>query len=65
MAIKNWHIGKIILLWVWGILLAFLGFNILESVEHFVVGYILIGLILGIPFIISVITWKWLSGKEK
>lgn len=64
MAIRNWHYGKIILLWVWGLLLVVLSLNVLESVGNFLIGFPLIGVIVGIPVALSVITWKWLSGKE-
>ncbi len=64
MAIRNWHMGKIILLWIWGVALTALSLQILESVKHFAFGFILIGAIIGIPVLLSVITWKWLSGRE-
>lgn len=62
--IKNWHYGKIVLLWVWGVAISFLSFNFLQSTESFVFGFPLILLIVVIPIVLSIITWKWLSGKE-
>jgi hypothetical protein len=64
MAIRNWHGGKILLLWVWGIVVSGVVLKILEGTRDFVRGFILIGAIIVIPMILSVITWKWLSGKE-
>lgn len=64
MAIRKWHIGKVILLWVWGLVLCILALQVLKSTQNFVVGFMVIGAILAIPIALSVITWKWLGGKE-
>lgn len=66
MAIRNWHAGKIILLWIWGLVLMALSLYILKYEKNLVLvlGYILITIIIGLPITLSVITWKWLSGKE-
>lgn len=62
--VKNWHYGKIVLLWAWGAAISFFSFNFLQSTESFVLGFPLILLIAGIPIILSIITWKWLGRKE-
>ena len=66
MAIKNWHFGKIILLWAWGIVFTLLLMIQLESSkkENYVLGSILILFVVATPLILSVITWRWLSGRE-
>jgi len=65
MDIRNWHYGKIILLWVWSIAICFLLLQWLESLSNPIIGFLLIAIIIAIPIIMSVVTWKWLSGKEK
>ena len=64
MSIKGWHRGKLILLWVWGLVLTAFFLNNLRSEEQIVSGFILIVFILGIPIVLSILTWKWLSGQE-
>ncbi len=65
MAVKDWHYGKIILLWVWYIAVAVFLIDVLASTQHFAPGFLLIAVIVGSPVVLSVITWRWLSGKEK
>lgn len=66
MTIRRWHYGKLILLWAWGGVALFLGIELLAamSAERFVVGTILVLALLAIPVFLSVVTWKWLGGKE-
>ena len=66
MAIQRWHVGKLILLWAWSVLLAAVLIGIIRSLDNrqFVVGFMLIGALLGIAILMSMITWKWLGGKE-
>jgi hypothetical protein len=67
MAIRKWHSGKLIILWVWGgIALAFALTDFLtRSVKEypwmhlFEIIIVLVGL-LGL----TAITWHWLGGKE-
>lgn len=65
--IRRWHYGKIVLLWAWGIALcvAIIQVIINTGTENFVRGFILIGLLFAILISLSVITWKWLGGKER
>ncbi len=65
MAIGNWHVGKVVLLWIWGIVITGLTIQILKGVDTFLLGFIVIGVIIGIPVALSVTTWKWLGGKEE
>ena len=67
MSISKWHPGKLILLWSWGGLLAalaltlFLGSKVESSpIAH--LAELLIALL--ILLALSVVTWKWLSGRE-
>lgn len=64
MAIKNWHVGKLVMLWTWGFVFVGLALSLLESKVSWFFGYPLIGGILVVPAILSVLTWKWLSGRE-
>jgi hypothetical protein len=65
MAIEKWHVGKIVLLWAWGFALCFVLIQIITRTTSFVPGFALIGALLAILLTLSVITWKWLSGKER
>jgi hypothetical protein len=62
--IKKWHRGKILLLWIWGIVLTTFSVDLLRSEEQIISGFILILIIIGIPVILSVMTWVWLTGLE-
>lgn len=64
MNLKNWHYGKIVILWIWCLILIMLIIKSLEFVKHFVPGFLLIAVICGMLITMSVITWKWLGGKE-
>jgi len=63
-SIRRWHYGKLILLWAWGILVCVGIVFTIPHVNSFVVGFPLIALIPTILILLSVITWKWLGGKE-
>lgn len=67
MTIRNWHVGKLIILWAWGGLISglmltnFMGRPVgyspaIHLVELLTTAVILAGL--------STITWRWLGGKE-
>ncbi len=62
--IKKWHRGKILLLWIWGLVISGFSLHLLRSDENIVSGFILIIIIIGLPIVLSVITWKWLGGQE-
>jgi hypothetical protein len=69
MTIKTWHVGKIVLLWAWGgaviiVALHVLAENIAALTEHVLIGFAFLGLLLIIPIGLSILTWRWLSGKE-
>ena len=69
MAIRKWHVGKVILLWAWGAI--FCGIIILTIIGTKEwspgpgLGLMLILTLLTILIALSVITWKWLGGKEQ
>ena len=69
MRLAKWHMGKVVMLWAWGVALLYVDrylqkdyANVLE--KHFVLGWILLSLFLVIPLVLSLLTWIWLSGKE-
>ncbi len=74
MGLKRWHWGKLLMLWlltpfVMGILFSF-GDNV--PVLHkptnpllIAVDILIVALILAVPVTMLIVTWKWLSGKEK
>lgn len=71
MALRNWHYGKLIILWIWGILLSVLSWYWAGSLEPerdetglAILGIVGLALVLLIPACLSVVTWKWLGGKE-
>jgi len=65
MAIRNWHVGKVLLLWTWGVVLVAATLRHLEPTHNFVIGFMLIAALIAIPLALSVITWKWFGGKEQ
>ena len=71
MAIRNWHPGKLIILWAWGTVfmgLAFVGLgrvNASGSPGQLLLGFALLGILFGTPLFLSLLTWKWLSGRDK
>jgi hypothetical protein len=67
MAIRKWHPGKLIILWVWGgIALAFALTDFLtRSVKESPLMHLVeIIIVLTGLFVLTAITWYWLGGKE-
>ena len=68
MAIKDWHIGKLIIVWIWCFLIGFLCIKAL-SIEAFALSngsyFALFGLLAGAAMVGTYMTWKWIGGKEK
>lgn len=68
MSIRQWHWGKIVILWAWGAVLAaaLLAQFVAEPVGN---APGLSALSLGLSFLIllllSAVTWRWLGGKER
>jgi len=65
MAIRKWHVGKIAILWAWGIAICVLLIQIIVQTKNFVPGFLLIGALLAVLLCLSVISWKWFGGKEE
>ena len=67
MPLAKWHPGKLIILWSWGALLAalaltsFLATPVAASPAGHLVAFLIALLIL---LALSIVTWKWLSGRE-
>jgi hypothetical protein len=67
MSISKWHSGKLIILWSWGGLFAalaltqFLGSKVESSPMAHLLELLVALLIL---LALSVVTWKWLGGRE-
>ena len=70
MAIARWHYGKIVLLWVWGVVLMWVVFTSIQALNHpqsltqLIFAFLLLALLAAIPLFLSIVTWKWLGGKE-
>ncbi len=67
MAVKNWHFGKIVLLWVCGSLpplVIWVIASVTRSLHVEALLVILVATLVSLSFLVP-ITWKWLSGKEK
>jgi hypothetical protein len=70
MAIRRWHYGKLVMLWAWGVALMFVCYQVLRSMGDtqsglgLAAGFVMIAAVIAIPVGLSVITWKWLTGKE-
>jgi hypothetical protein len=65
MALRRWHWGKVVLLWGWGVALCLALIQVIIRTASFVPGFALIGVLLFILLTLSIITWKWLGGKEQ
>ncbi len=64
MAIENWHLGKIVILWAWGVVLTILGVKILLFVANPILGFAIIGAVFALPLALSIVTWRCFGGKE-
>lgn len=64
--IQKWHFGKLIILWTWGALLAASSLYIVVALppEWFRLGTTLLLISVVIPAGLSIITWRWLTGRE-
>ena len=78
MAIKNWHVGQIVLCWVAGCLvLLFFVLPILFSIVSgpmdttspfaflLILLIFLLFVLVSLPIVLCILTWKWFSGREK
>jgi len=66
MAIKNWHAGKIVLCWVAGLFMMSVSFAIMNEMPGGVALFLFFATFLvGSPIFLFVVTWKWISGKER
>jgi hypothetical protein len=67
MAVRNWHYGKIVILWAWGGFAAALSLSqfMAQPVDHSPFAHLFeVGLFLLIIGALSILTWHWLGGKE-
>jgi hypothetical protein len=67
MSVRKWHVGKLIILWVWGGLCAALALTdfLGRPVQAAPVAHLLeILFTLLVLLALSAITWHWLGGKE-
>ncbi len=74
MAIKDWHGGQLVILWVGAFLAAAIALMALYFVGTFsdpvgiawiVIASIVLPAILATPVVLLVITWKWFGGKRQ
>ena len=67
MALRQWHYGKLVMLWAWGVTVMAVGVRILRDLkpERFLLGTLLILGIVAVPISLSVMTWNWLGAREK
>lgn len=67
MSIQKWHFGKLIVLWSWGGLFSALALTDVMTAKSsespgFHLGELVVVVI--VLIVLSVITWRWLGGKE-
>ena len=70
MNVKRWHIGKVVMVWAWGavivvVLLHFLREKQADLQQHVLLGFVVLALIFAIPIALSILTWRWLTGREE
>ncbi len=74
MAIKDWHGGQLVILWVGAFLAVAIALMVVYFVGTFsdpvgiariVILSIVLAAILATPVVLLVITWKWFGGKRQ
>ncbi len=70
LAIKDWHGGQLVVLWVGAFLAAVivvmvLYFAVPEGDPVWIVVWIVLAAILTTPVVLLVITWKWFGSKRQ
>ncbi|MCP3957258.1 MAG: hypothetical protein GY719_05345 [bacterium] len=68
MTIGKWHHGKIVILWSWGVAIVAVALSRMigdNRTPGFLVALLLMASVILPPIVLSVITWMWLTGKEK
>ncbi len=70
MAIKDWHGGQLVVLWVGAFLAAVIAvmviyFAVPEDDPPWMIVGIVLAAILATPGVLLVITWKWFAGKRQ
>jgi hypothetical protein len=67
MAVERWHYGKLVILWAWAITVTAFALDLLKEpwAETWWVGTPLVLIIVGLPVVFSIVTWRWLTGKER
>ena len=70
--VANWHWGKIVLIWGVGAVLVWIGFSALDYQYEwekngyaFLLSLILLATLIVTPVALTIITWRWLSAKDK
>ncbi len=69
LAIKDWHGGQLVVLWVGAFLACCIAamvlyFSVPEGDPPWIV-WIVLAAILATPIVLLVITWKWFAGKRQ
>ena len=68
MAIRDWHVGQLCVLWVGGLLWEAVGYSLADStcytVPCLIIGGIIVLGVLLIPPALLVVTWKWFGGRN-
>ena len=63
--LQRWHPGKLVILWSWGLALVLVALDVVKKVESPILGFSLLVILVGIPAFLSVVTWRWLGGRER
>jgi hypothetical protein len=66
-SIRSWHYGKLVILWVWGGLVAAVSLSLFmaQPAETSPVAHLLEAVLFLIASgSLSILTWHWLGGKE-
>ncbi len=64
--VQRWHYGKLIILWTWGAVLVGVTLYIVVVLppDYFLFGTLLLLASGIVPIGLSIVTWRWLTGKE-
>lgn len=64
--LQKWHVGKLGLLWAWGLVLMLVAYDAIRKIDNPFLGFLVIAIgFAGIPIALSVLTWRWLGGREQ
>jgi hypothetical protein len=65
-ALRNWRVGKLIILWAWGALVSVVAYINYPRVpiDRPLTGHLLWIAVLVPPVVLTILSWRWLTARE-